>query len=142
LPRHWITTLAGKFICTDSLWVDFHDGTVYRGDGISYDYQKGVYALTTLRCTEKDNGLIVAKSAPKGSYKIPERDHIVSVHKPMPVESVTVDDQPPARLGGREAFDLADRGWFNDSAKVVVLAKFRGGADRAVSIGFWNKVAK
>jgi alpha-glucosidase (family GH31 glycosyl hydrolase) len=114
--------------------------TLYEDDGVSYDYQKGVYALTTFRCVESDSGIVITKSAPTGLYEVSERDHIFEVHKEMTVKSVTKADKKLPQFGKRAQFDSEGEGWFYDPAKKIVWAKIRGGAHEPVSLKFCRTV--
>jgi alpha-glucosidase (family GH31 glycosyl hydrolase) len=114
--------------------------TLYEDDGVSYDYQKGVYALTTFRCSESDSGILITKSAPKGLYKLSERDHIFEVHKQKAVKSVTKADKKLPQFGKRAQFDSEGEGWFYDPAKKIVWAKIKGGAHEPASLKFFKTV--
>lgn len=114
---------------------------LYEDDGTSYDYEKGVYALTTFTCVEKTDGLVVIKSVPKGSYKIPERDHVFAVYKQMPVKSVTKNGTPLPCSGDKKMFDSSPQGWFYDQANKIIWAKIKGGANQPIVLNFSANVA-
>lgn len=109
--------------------------TLYEDDGTTYDYEQGVYALTTFECIENEDGIVISKSAPEGSYEISERDHIFRVHKEMAVESVTENGRRLHRFSEKSMFDTADDGWFHDETEKIIWAKVKGGADEAISLG-------
>lgn len=111
---------------------------LYEDDGVSYDYERSIYALTAFRCVESDTGIAVGKSAPRGSCKIPERDHIFEVHKEMTVKSVTRADKKLPRFNKKAMFDSADEGWFYDQTKKIMWAKVKGGANEAIPLKFWK----
>jgi alpha-glucosidase (family GH31 glycosyl hydrolase) len=114
--------------------------TLYEDDGVSYDYRKGVYALTTFRCSESDSGIVITKSVPKGLYKVSERDHVFEVHKEMTVESVTKADKKLPQFHERATFDSVEEGWFHDQAGKIIWAKIKGGAHEPVSLKFFKTV--
>jgi alpha-glucosidase (family GH31 glycosyl hydrolase) len=107
---------------------------LYEDDGTSYDYEKGVYAITLFRCVQVPDGIEISKSAPKGKYKISERDHVFRVHSDMPVKSVSTADGELPRTKSKNIFDSSDKGWFWDRDNNIIWAKVEGGADKAVSI--------
>jgi len=109
---------------------------LYEDDGVSHDYEKGVYAMTAFKCVESDNGIAVGKSAPRGSYKIPQRDHIFEVHKEMTVKSVTRADKKLPRFEKKAMFDSAAEGWFYDGVRKIIWAKVRGGASEPIRLTF------
>jgi len=111
---------------------------LYEDDGVSYDYQKGLYAVTTFKCTENEDGIAVTKSAPKGSFKLPERDHIFRVHTQMPVKVVTKAKKSLPRFDNKTTFDSAVEGWFYDGGNKIIWARVKGCANEAVSLGFWK----
>jgi len=107
---------------------------LYEDDGISYDYQKGFYAITTFRCDENSKTIVISKSAPRGGYKLPERDHIFKVHKKMLVERVEKDNKIIPRFDRMRGFEKTDQGWFYDKKKKILWVKVKGGVDKAFSI--------
>ena len=111
---------------------------LYEDDGASYDYEKGIYALTTFRCIENDAGIAIIKGAPKGGYKVPARDHIFELHKEMAVKSVTKADKKLPRFNKKAKFDSAAEGWFYNAGKKIIWAKVKGGANNPVSVKFWK----
>jgi len=110
--------------------------TLYEDDGISYDYEKGLYALTIFKCKETKDAVIITKSVPKGRYKVPERDHVFRVHKQMAVRSVTNGAHGLVNLKNKAAFDSAGQGWFYDADKKIVWAKVKGGSQEPISLSF------
>ncbi|MHC4229197.1 MAG: DUF5110 domain-containing protein, partial [Planctomycetota bacterium] len=110
--------------------------TLYEDDGASYDYEKGVYASTMFRCMEHSDGVLITKSAPRGSYKVPERDHMFAVHKQMKVNSVRTGRTSIPHYDSRAEFDSAAEGWFYDSSSHIIWAKIIGGANELISVAF------
>ncbi len=107
---------------------------LYEDDGKSYDYEKGVYAITLFRCAQGPDGIKISKSAPKGTYKIPERDHIFRVHSDMPVKSVSSSEGELPCIKSKNIFNSSDKGWFWDKENNIIWARLKGGAGKAVSI--------
>jgi alpha-glucosidase (family GH31 glycosyl hydrolase) len=114
--------------------------TLYEDDGVSYDYEKGIYATTTFKCVAKDRTLTVTKSAPRGKYKIPDRDHIFEIHRKMTVKQVTSDKKQLPRFKEKPAFDSATQGWFYDANNNIIWAKIKGGTNKPISLTFYSKL--
>ncbi len=114
---------------------------LYEDDGISYDYQKGFYAVTTFRCDEDKKTILISKSAPAGKYKPPERCHVFEVHKQMQVGRVEKDKQVLTRFDTKHDFDKAGKGWFYDSKRKILWVGVDGGTDEAFSIKVFRKDA-
>ncbi|MHC4258909.1 MAG: glycoside hydrolase family 31 protein [Planctomycetota bacterium] len=113
--------------------------TLYEDDGTSYDYEKGIYALTMFKCAERDDGIVIGKIAPRGKFQIPQRDHVFEIHKKMNVESARLNDQPLTQYQTKQSFDSASQGWFHDQTKNIIWAKAKAGADKAVFLTFSKK---
>ena len=111
---------------------------LYEDDGVSYDYEKGVYAVTTFKCIETDNGITINKSAPKGTYVIPERDHLFCVHKEISLKSVTKDNKTLEHFDKKTGFDKAPEGWFYDIMKKHIWVKIKGGSKNALEINLFK----
>jgi len=109
---------------------------LYEDDGATYDYQKGLYAVTTFKCVEKEDGLMVTKSAPKGSFKVPQRDHIFKVYKQLAVKSVIAGNELQPRFNSKAMFDSAAKGWFYDKTKGVIWAKVKQGSNKTLCLQF------
>jgi alpha-glucosidase (family GH31 glycosyl hydrolase) len=107
---------------------------LYEDDGISYDYEKGVYAVTLFKCTDNGSTISISKNAPRGSYKVPERDHVFRVHKKMPVKSATLDGKSLAKFDDKKMLDSAGQGWFNDEPNGIIWIKVKGRANKALDI--------
>jgi len=106
--------------------------TLYEDDGVSYDYQKGVYSLTRFKCVEDEGGIKVSKSAPRGKYHVEERDHIFEIHQTMNVEAVTMNGEVLPVLDSKEAFNSAVQGWFYDETAKVIWVRVKGGVNKEV----------
>ena len=114
---------------------------LYEDDGVTYDYEKGLYATRMFKCVEKDGTLTVTKSAPRGKYKVAGRDHRFEIHKKMPVKSVTKDANLLTHITNKTKFDSATHGWFYDANNNIILAKVKGGANEAISLTFSSAAA-
>jgi alpha-glucosidase len=114
---------------------------LYEDDGLSYDYEKGVYSITTFKCVHSDESILVSKGAPRGKYRIPERDHIFRIHKKTALKAVTKDNKPLPRFDKKAALDSSTQGWFYDTNKNIIWAKVKGGANEAVSLCFKKSTA-
>jgi len=110
---------------------------LYEDDGLSYDYANGVYATTAFRCVKNDSGIEVTKSAPRGTYKIPHRDHIFELHQEMTIKSVTKADKKLPYFDKKAKFDSEPEGWFYDPTKKIIWARVKAGADEPISLKVW-----
>jgi len=115
--------------------------TLYEDDGVSYDYQTGVYALTTFKCVGSKDSILVTKSAPRGRFRIPLRDHILRVHGQEPVKCVTKDDKELQCFDSKADFDKAAQGWYYDKKNKIVWARIAGGANEAFAVNIFRHAA-
>ena len=95
--------------------------TLYEDDGLSYDYEKGMFTLTTLSCEASGGRAVITIGAPQGRHRgmLKRRGWVVELYS----RSV------PARveLDGRE---LGSGGWSHDGAFVKVPIPRGSGAHR------------
>jgi len=109
---------------------------LYEDDGQSYDYQKGVYALISFKCIEKDNSLTVEKSKPIGKYKVSQRDHIFRIHKKMNIKKVICNGEPVKKFNSKDSFDSASNAWFYDKTQNIIWTKIKGHSNKKISLKF------
>jgi alpha-glucosidase (family GH31 glycosyl hydrolase) len=96
----------------DTLSLDIYPGgrttyRLYEDDGLTRDYKKGVYAITTISSVQRAGVTSVIISPVKGSYKgiLPERSYVLYVHGAKKPSDVTVDGKPVKSWH----YDAADR---------------------------------
>jgi len=61
---------------------------LYEDDGLSLDYQKGIFALTEITCVENSKKVNVEIPSTMGNFKIADRNYILIVHLDKKPESV------------------------------------------------------
>ena len=107
---------------------------LYEDDGTTYDYERGASALTRFVCDETEAGIALGKSAPRGGYTIPPRDHVFRVNKAMRVTSVTLNGQPVRPFTKKPELASAPQGWWYDRDNEIVWVKVQGGADESLAM--------
>jgi len=107
---------------------------LYEDDGESYDYEKGIYAITKYSYQEHANRLTIEKSIPSGKYQIPERDHIFCVHGLPRVQSVGQEGLLLKPLGSDEELKSAQVGWRWDEFGKRLWIKPKGGVKEAMTL--------
>ncbi len=107
---------------------------LYEDDGISYDCDRGVYAVTTFSCVESEQGLHITKSAPRGKYRLPARDHVFRVHTHPAAAKVRHDGRAMPRLASRAEWNAAREGWFQEEGGTVLQIKVPGKTAEPVSL--------
>jgi len=107
---------------------------LYEDDGKSYDYEKGIFALTTFKCRNSKDEMFISKSKPQGCYKIPQRDHIFSVHLTDSAKSVACNGKAMNKVSGREQIESVASGWFHDATAKVLWIKIAGGVEKKFEI--------
>ena len=112
---------------------------LYEDDGESYDYEKGVFSITTFSYIEDNKGLTIKKSSPSGSYKIPERDHIFCIHKKMIVNSVILKNQKLINLNSLKEFNNSAEGWWFDRTMNMLWIKLKCSVKDAVELQVLNE---
>ncbi len=93
------------------------EGFYYEDDGSSYEYEKGKYAITTMRMRRSGRRLLIEFGPRKGRYKNMPKElrFVLQVHLDRPPRAVFENK----RLMKEQAADLrrADGGWLFESGK-------------------------
>lgn len=96
-------------------------GMCYEDDGISFDYQKGIFRKVNVQVTVNDNKIVLERSDAEGRFVPPKRSVVFAVH------GVT---QKPAEVtfAGKEILEMnslsnATEGWMFDRAMNCVSVK-------------------
>jgi alpha-glucosidase len=132
---------AGEFTpdeITLEVWPDAAASTftLYEDDGITFDYQSGEYAETTLSQAFDGTTFIFNVSARAGSYNPGSRHWLVKVHRwNDPVTSITVDGGDLTEYFSLSALRSAGTGYYVDTLAGIVYARFADtGSARTLAI--------
>jgi alpha-glucosidase len=87
---------------------------LYEDDGVSYDYEKGIFSTITFYSEEVSNGLIIRKEAPVGNYNIPEKEFIICVHKKPGAKDITYNGSTLPHSRSKEEFNAVKAGWMQE----------------------------
>jgi alpha-glucosidase len=100
---------------------------LYEDDGESYDYEKNIFSITRFSSIEENGELIIKKSAPTGTYKIADREHIFCIHKKPAVTTVLQGGRALPMLPTTAAFNAATEGWVQEASdKKLLWVKVKG----------------
>ncbi len=104
---------------------------VYEDDGRTYEYEKGAYATTVVRCVEKPGGVALSIGARKGKYAgMPERrGYLVSLHTRLMPTAVRAEGRRLPRVRSKEdlLYVAARHGWsYEDSTGTLWIKPAAG----------------
>lgn len=99
---------------------------LYDDDGKSLEYQKGKFALTAIKCDQKDGKVLVQIDAPKGDYKVTERSYSLNIHSEHAPKSVSVNGK---KLSTGWSFDA-------DAMKLKISAGISSNRDNEILVAF------
>jgi alpha-glucosidase (family GH31 glycosyl hydrolase) len=110
---------------------------VYEDDGRTYEYQKGAFATTEVKVSERREAVVIDVGARRGSYRdMPKRRaYLMSVHVALRPVAVSRRGQALQEHASREALvgNSSLCGWYYDEQKQIVWVKattgWRYGAD-------------
>jgi alpha-glucosidase len=126
----------------DPLTFDVYpDGTssrpYYEDDGISFDYQHGVWLLQHLTARQEAHGVGVEMSAREGSFTPPRRSLVIKVHgQKVQPRQVTMGEGTLAGQASVKALQGAAEGWaYDDDAGVVWIRVPDQGRALKVEVG-------
>ncbi|MBZ5561265.1 MAG: glycoside hydrolase family 31 protein [Acidobacteriia bacterium] len=96
----------------------------YEDDGISFDYQHGVFLRQHLSATQEARGVSVEISAREGSYTPHKRSLVIKVHgEKLEPRQVTVAGKDLERQSSLKALQAASEGWAYDEDAGVVWVR-------------------
>ena len=87
---------------------------LYEDDGESYDYERGVFSITTYSCTDLGKELLIKKSAPVGKYNIPEKEIVYCVHLKTGAKEVFHNERSLPLCRSEEEFNSQKEGWMQE----------------------------
>jgi alpha-glucosidase len=94
----------------------------YEDDGLTYDYQRGVYLEQTFTVKADGNGISVDTSARKGLYQPAARSLEVKIHgEQCAPRQVTMGGNALPQMDSPDRFGQASSGWYFDAASSTVL---------------------
>lgn len=97
--------------------------TLYEDDGISYDYEKGVFAVTDITCTAGSGVITVGIDKKKGEYKTAGRSYILKLNGIGEPNDVAAGGKSLKPCADAQQFESASTGWWYDSVKKTLWAK-------------------
>jgi alpha-glucosidase (family GH31 glycosyl hydrolase) len=110
---------------------------LYEDDGVSWAYESGAFAVTTIRCSASEAGVLrVTLDARRGHYggMPPSRTVLAQVYLPGPLRQVAIAGMGEVpRVGSRAALQDAQPAWWHDGDEHFLWLAFTQ-ADSAVEI--------
>lgn len=103
----------------------------YEDDGISFDFERGVYLKQKIAVRAEENKLTIQIAARAGSYSPPARAVVLKIHGgDLPPRSMRLGDRTLEMLPSVEALGKASEGAAYDAVSKILWAKFgdTGGA--------------
>ena len=94
---------------------------LYEDDGESYDYERGIFSITTYSCTDLGKELLIKKSAPVGKYNIPEKEIVYCIHLKTGAKEVFHDQRSLPLCRSEEEFNSQKEGWMQESGGKKLL---------------------
>jgi alpha-glucosidase len=96
---------------------------LYEDDGVSYDYEKGIYAITSFTCKEAENYLTITKSKPDGNYSLPDKDYVFCIHGQKTSTGITINGSPLNYYKSNDDLNSVKKGWTqeSDGKKLLVI---------------------
>jgi hypothetical protein len=89
---------------------------LYEDDGLTPDYERGVFRRTSTTYRESQGAFQIDLSAPEGTYRPETRDLIFAVHGAPAVREVLLDGNPVAAVTGGSP----GRGWASSAGLLVI----------------------
>ena len=101
---------------------------LYEDDGISFGYDKGLYATTELTAQKTGDHILCTVAARNGKYSVATRDCVLQIHYRSLPSSVQLDGKDIAAVSSLEAFNKATTACYyydaeatNDIDKIIYV---------------------
>ncbi len=113
----------------DSLTLDIYPAgtssfTLYEDDDQSYDYQNGVFALTSFVCVQADDGIIIDIGRRRGEYKdSPGKTYSLKINRVSIPEKIEKEGTPMKQYPAAGELENNTTGWWYDPSRHIVLIK-------------------
>jgi len=97
----------------------------YEDDGVSLDYQRGVYLHERITAADNNNGITIKTTDLSGEYVPPARSLLLKVHaQPVPAKIVRLNGQELETVTSATALEKASSSAAFDSEHKVLYVKF------------------
>ena len=115
---------------------------LYEDDGVSYDYERGIFSKTLYTCKETSGEIVVAKGVTEGGYKQPEKDHILCIHTLANVKNVIQSGRSLPLYSSEKELNASEEGWMQENTgKKLLWIKVKGEVTDAFMINvLLNKI--
>lgn len=108
---------------------------LYEDDGVSYDYEKGIFSITTYSYSYNSGEMTIQKSIPEGKYVIPEKGHIFCIHGKNKPLDVVKSGLSISEATTWESLKSKDEAWFyNPVGKNQLWIKVNNNVSEAIDI--------
>ena len=98
---------------------------VYDDDGITYDYEKGIFSTVTIAHDRNDTRAVMSIGARTGTYNVPQRDWFADLKWVASLPDSAVLDGVPLKLYSPDSINsLSSKGWAYDEAGDHCYVKF------------------
>jgi alpha-glucosidase len=102
---------------------------LYEDDGISLDYQKGVYSLQRIECDEENDSIRLIFHKPSGTYQVSYCNFVVKMHLGQRPTSITARHKGVDRVlksaGENTERPLKENNWYYDDVQRLLWISFR-----------------
>jgi len=125
----------------DSITLDIYPSgtsrfTLYEDDGASYEYRRGVFALTSFVCAEVEDGLAIDIGPGRGGYtQSGGKSYVLKLNGVSGATEITAGAERVPPVKSKDEFDGSKMSWWYDSSSRTLWVKAG-----AVSTGDGKKV--
>jgi alpha-glucosidase len=99
--------------------------SLYEDDGISFDYEKSVYSITTFELTIDQDKISFITNRQPGNYLIAKRNFLTKIHsvKLIP-RNVEVNGEKLKKVTSKNQLSKSDFGWYYESESKLLDLKY------------------
>ena len=140
LPMQAVQQYVGEKPITETEMLIYPAGessyTLYEDDGASYEYEKGVYALTKYTCQATTDAWKILVSREKSSFKPPRQNYLFKVISQRPPVGVSVGSSPLPLVKAADDLNRQAEGVYYSTTDQMILIKTPDRRDFEIKIQY------
>jgi len=140
LPMQAVQQYVGEKPITETEMLIYPAGestyTLYEDDGVSYDYEKGVYNLTRFTCRASADVCNISVKREISGFKPQRQDYLFKVISTRPAVRVSVGNRPLSVVKSADDLNRQTEGFYYSSADRMILIKTPDRGDFEVKVQY------
>jgi len=134
IPMQPVSSYIGKNL-PDTLHIEifpFENSSfeLYEDDGVSLDYQKGIFSVTKIECIENANNIMVIFHPSQSTFRADHKNYKIEIHMDKRPAKVSVQYNDHELSLPETAYESGKNGWeYNAGEHVLLISCIQGNSE-------------